>query len=156
MAAGFQAVFEGHYARLVSVLAVACGDRDLAADLVQEAFVQLWVNWNKIREYDSPSAWVARVAINRLHNHRRSLQRLASALLRQEREPQPLAPTGEFAVSLAAALRLLPLRQRIATVLYYLDDRPIAEIATTMGISEGTVNRYLNRAREALRTRLED
>ena len=46
--ASYEAVFQGHYARLVGTLAVACGDRDLAADVVQQAFVQLWVNWKKV------------------------------------------------------------------------------------------------------------
>ena len=40
-AASYEAVFQNHYARLVGTLALACGDRDLAADLVQQAFVQL-------------------------------------------------------------------------------------------------------------------
>ena len=153
--ASFDAVFQSHYARLVNVVAAACGDRDLATDLVQQAFVELWANWKTVCRYESPSGWVARVAINRLRNHHRSLRRRTAALLRVEGEPTTQAPAGEFAANLATALRHLPLRQRIAVVLYYVDDRPIAEIATTMGIAEGTVNRYLFRARETLRTLLE-
>jgi DNA-directed RNA polymerase specialized sigma24 family protein len=44
----------------------------------------------------------------------------------------------------------------LAVVLFYLDDRPISQVASLMGISEGTVNRHLFRAREALRTYLRE
>ena len=102
-APSFDAVFQGHYARLVNVVAAACGDRDLAADLVQQAFVELWANWKTVCRYESPSGWVARVAINRLRNHHRSLRRRTAALLRVQREPTTQALVGEFAISLATA-----------------------------------------------------
>ncbi len=49
----------------------------------------------------------------------------------------------------------LPLKQRTAATLYYLADLSISEIAAVMGISEGSVNQHLFRAREALREALE-
>ena len=69
-----------------------------------------------------------------------------------EDEPSPdngISP-GER-LDLRAALGKLPLQQRVAVVLFYLDDRPVAQVAKVMGISEGTANRHLFRAREALR-----
>jgi RNA polymerase sigma-70 factor (ECF subfamily) len=154
-AASYEAVFQGHYVRLVGTLAVACGDRDLAADVVQQAFVQLWVNWKKVGRYESPSAWVTRVAVSRLRDHQRSLRRRAAALLRLEAEPSPDPPAESLTGSLAVALRKLPMRQRLAVVLHYVDDRPIADVAAIMGCTEGTVNRYLFRARTTLRALLE-
>jgi RNA polymerase sigma-70 factor (ECF subfamily) len=49
----------------------------------------------------------------------------------------------------------LPLRQRTAVTLYYLADLSVAEIAAVMNVSEGSVNRHLFRAREALHDTLE-
>lgn len=147
----FETLFRTQYPRLVGILCVACGDRDLATDLAEQAFVALWANWNQACRYENPSAWVTRVAINRLHNHRRSLRRQALALLRLEREPGPPRPSPGAGMDLASALTRLSTRQRIAVVLHYLDDRPIAEIAHLMGISEGAVNSHLHRARETLR-----
>jgi RNA polymerase sigma-70 factor (ECF subfamily) len=150
----FEAVFRGNYPRLVGILSVACGDRDLAAELVEQAFVALWINWDRACKYENPSAWVTKVAINRLHNHRRSLRRRAVALLRLEHEPEPPTVPPAAGLDLAAALKHLPMRQRLAVVLHYLDDRPIPEIAHVMGISEGAVNSHLHRARETLRSLL--
>ena len=59
-------------------------------------------------------------------------------------------------LDITAALARLPLRQRLAVVLYYLDDRSISQVASLMEVSEGTVNRHLFRAREALRSYLEE
>jgi RNA polymerase sigma-70 factor, ECF subfamily len=154
--AAFEAVFTKHYRRLVRSLALACGNQDLAADLVQQAFAQLWAEWPRISKYESPSTWVARVAISRLRDHQRSLRRRAAALLRLEAMPVPSPPEAGLGVDIRAALARLPLKQRIAVVLFYLDDRPVVLIANMMGVSEGTVNQHLFRARETLRGLLEE
>ena len=41
-------------------------------------------------------------------------------------------------------------RQRAAVALYYLDDRPVDEIAHLMGVSTSTVKQHLHRARAEL------
>jgi RNA polymerase sigma-70 factor (ECF subfamily) len=137
----FEAVFHGCYTRLVRSISVACGNPELAADLVQQAFMQLWADWARVSRYASPSAWVTRVAVSRLRDHQRSLRHLASALLRLEREPQPTPPADGLDSRMSEALAHLPLRQRIAVVLFYVDDRSTAEVATIMGVSEGKIGR---------------
>jgi RNA polymerase sigma-70 factor, ECF subfamily len=154
--ARFEAVFRAHYRRLVRSLALACGNQDLAADLVQQAFAQLWADWGRISGYESPSTWVARVAISRLRDHRRSLRRGAAALLRLGQPPEATETAAFEGLDIRTALSRLPLKQRLAVVLFYLDDRPVAQVADMMGVSEGTVNRHLFRAREALRRELKE
>jgi len=53
-------------------------------------------------------------------------------------------------VALFAALRALPDKQRQATVLFYVADLPITEIAEAMAASVGTVKSWLHRARTTL------
>jgi RNA polymerase sigma-70 factor (ECF subfamily) len=50
----FDALFAGHYARLVRTLTLVAGDQELAADAVQEAFVRAHLKWRKISRYDDP------------------------------------------------------------------------------------------------------
>jgi RNA polymerase sigma-70 factor (ECF subfamily) len=108
-----------------------------------------------VSKYDNPVAWVRRVSINRLSNHRRSLGRCANALLRlRDQDPQPGLDLA-LPADLQAALESLPLRQRVAAALYYVEDLPVAEVARSMGISEGSVNTRLHRARAALKPTLE-
>ena len=153
---GFEAFFHNHYPRLVKSLALACGDRELAADLVQQAFAQLWADWPRIRHYDSPATWVARVAISRLRDHQRSLRRAAAALLRLGGSERSTKVGGVERLDVTAALSRLPLQQRLAVVLFYFDDRPVHQVASIMGVSEGTVNQHLFRARGTLRRHLEE
>jgi RNA polymerase sigma-70 factor, ECF subfamily len=155
-AAAFEAVFRNHYRRLVRSLALASGSQELATDLVQQAFAQLWADWPRISGYESPATWVARVAISRLRDHRRSLRRRAAALLRLEQAAEAPPFEGVYGLDIRMALARLPLKQRIAVALFYLDDRPVAQIANMMGVSEGTVNRHLFRARETLRRQLRE
>lgn len=153
--AGPESLFRDNYAVLVRSLAVASGDREAAADAVQEAFIQLCLHWKRVSKYDCPVAWVRRVAINRLSNHERSLRRRAAALLRVRNQRPQMDPDPLVQTSLGRALANLPLRQRVATALYYLEDLPVAEVARSMGISEGSVNTHLHRARAALKLALE-
>ena len=78
----FEAFFEGNYRRLVRSLAVASGNEELAEDVVQQAFAQLWAEWPRISRYQSPADWVARVAISRLRDHQRSFRRFVAAAAR--------------------------------------------------------------------------
>ena len=61
---------------------------------MEQAFVALWIDWDRACTYENPSAWVTKVAVNRLHNHRRSLRRRAVALLRLEHEAEPPTASG--------------------------------------------------------------
>jgi RNA polymerase sigma-70 factor (ECF subfamily) len=103
-------------------------------------------------------AWLYRVGINRCKDYRRAMARAA-------RLGQRLAGTLETVVASAVEdwspeprlieiLRPLPTRQRTAAALFYLAGFSTAEIAQTMGISEGTVGSHLHKAREALRKML--
>ncbi len=151
-----EALFRAHYARLVRSLAVAAmGDTDAAAEAVQEAFVQLCLNWHRVGEYDDAAAWVRRVALNRLLNRRRSLLRRTAALVRLEHSLEPPAAATELSPELAAALYRLPARQRVAVALHYVDGLSTSEVAHSMGVSKGAVDRHLHRARAALRLTLE-
>ena len=80
--ADFDDLFRTHYDRLVRVLTVACGDREQAADAVQEAFVKAHVRWRRIGRYDDPVGWVRRVAINQVRDEHRRAGRKRRALVR--------------------------------------------------------------------------
>jgi hypothetical protein len=56
-----ESLFHRHYKRLVGALAVACGSREMAADAVQDAFVELCKRWEKISRYEVEAcrAWGA-------------------------------------------------------------------------------------------------
>ena len=152
----FERLFRDEYPRLVRSLTLVCGDREVAADVVQDAFVQAHRHWRRVSAYDDPATWVRRVAVNRAFNHHRGVRRLwrfldrAGRPDRQGTEPPDVA--GE--VDLWRAVADLPHQQRHAVALYYLADLPIAEVAAALDIQPGTVKAHLHHARAALADRL--
>ena len=52
-------------------------------------------------------------------------------------------------------MRQLPEQQRWAVTLFYVDDRPVSEVARILGCSEGSVKTHLSRARTTLADQLE-
>ncbi len=145
-----------HSARLMRALTMISLDREVAADAAQEAFIQLYLRWDRFDEYRDPVAWLYRVGINRCKDYRRFVSRTARVIerLRSQSDPETRGDcTEEWTRDLdfATLFRSLSKRQRIAATLYYLNDLSVEEIARIMGLSEGTVNSHLHRARETLR-----
>jgi RNA polymerase sigma-70 factor (ECF subfamily) len=156
--AEFDDVFRHHYDPMVRSLAVACGDREAAADAVQDAFTRAFVRWRRIARYDDPVAWVRHVALNRLRDHFRRAERGRRAIERMgRREPTsvdaPELPTDD--TGLLDAVAALPRQQRIAVALFYVEQLSVQEVADTMQLSTGAVKYHLHAARAALRDRVE-
>jgi RNA polymerase sigma-70 factor (sigma-E family) len=142
--------FRAEFPMVLRTVFLILGDRGKAEDVTQEAFIQLLSHWKKISRYERPDAWVRRVAI-RLAVKAQRRERMREVLERDTSGPQgPKAPD----VDLANALQQLPLKQRTCVLLFYYEDRPIAEIVDILGISEGAVKVHLHRARERLATLL--
>ena len=152
----FEEVFRRGYPRLVRTLCFVALDQEAAADIAQEAFFQLHLDWGRIGHYEDPLAWVYKVALHRCTDYRRRLarfSRLFERLAGQEQRRDEVAwyPERVFMEALAA----LPKRQRKAAALHYVAGFSQKETATAMGISEGAVKSHLSRARDSLQSRLE-
>ncbi|MEK0337443.1 MAG: RNA polymerase sigma factor, partial [Nitrosopumilus sp.] len=63
---------------------------------------------------------------------------------------------GEIKRAIKAATNELPEKQRTAFILKYLQDLKIKDVSAIMGISEGTVKKYLFRAMEKMRIQLKE
>jgi RNA polymerase sigma-70 factor (ECF subfamily) len=149
----FEEFYSGTVGRLLGQLFPVTGDLHEAEEVVQEAFARASVRWARLRDYDVPEAWVRRVAMNLAADRARSLHRQASALLRLSPPPE-VPPASVEALALADALRTLPIRQRQVIVLHHLVDLPVAEVARTLAIRDGTVKSLLARGRRALAAKL--
>ena len=152
----FERFFLANYDAVLNILMLTTGDRERATDATQEAFIKAYAKWSKIRDYDAPSAWVRRVAINASHDSFRSERR-------RRRREQALTPpaqdsqTDRYSSDYTASdlLHALPARQREVATLFYVDDRSVAEIAAILGLTEGTVKYHLSHARDGLRRALD-
>ena len=141
---GFQEFFLAEYPVIYSLMRMMLGDRESAEDASQEAFTALYVHWKKVSPYNKPGAWVRRVALQEAGRQARRRRRLVPM------DALPTEATDEANTDLRPSLMGLPLGQRAAIVLHYLEDRPISEIAEIMRCSESTVKVHLHRARRRL------
>jgi RNA polymerase sigma factor (sigma-70 family) len=139
-------LFREEFAVVVRTVFLILHDRQEAEDVAQEAFTQLLVHWGTVSRYERPEAWVRRVAI-RLAVRQLRRERLRAVLQRSVEPPAPVSPVD---VDLLRALRALPERQRAAVALFYLEDRPMSEIAWILGCSKATVKVHLFKARKRL------
>jgi len=140
---GFSEWFRAEYPPVLRFVSLIVGDVGVAQEVTQDAFEQVLRRWTKVRTYDRPGAWVRRVAIRKAVRTRD----------RRAREPR-FAPIDTNATppdpDLVAAIASLPRAQRAAIALFYLEDRPVAEVAELMGCTESTVKVHLHRARGRL------
>jgi RNA polymerase sigma-70 factor, ECF subfamily len=150
--AEFAWLFRTEYETVVRTVYLILHDRERARDITQDAFIELLTRWRKISRYDRPDAWVRRVAIRMAI---RFLQReRRRPLLERELDPATTAQPAD--VDLVRAVKRLAPVQRAAIVLFYFEDRPIAEIADILGLAPGAAKVTLHRARRRLAILLDE
>lgn len=132
------------------------GDNGQAEDLVQDALVRAFARPLRTPRPGSAEAYV-RVIMVRLfidRERRRSRwDRLAPLLARNEMVTDHAEQVVDREV-ISSALKVLSPRQRVCVVLRYYDDLSVPQIASVLGVREGTVKWYLSEALTRLADRL--
>lgn len=133
-----------------------CGDQSLAEDLVQEAVVRAFARPMRTPGRRGAEAYVRTIMLNLFIDGRRRQSRweTAAPLLQHAEAAPDLADRVATRDAVLGALADLSARQRACVVLRYYQDMPVAEIAATLGIAEGTAKRYLSEAIAVLACRL--
>jgi RNA polymerase sigma factor (sigma-70 family) len=140
------------------------GDRDLAADLVQDTFEAAAVAWAALREHPSgrQRAWLlgtlAHKDISDLRRKAAFRRRQPEIHARYQAIPADTEAQALNAIALARAGEIIdemPPRQKEIALMRWRDRMRAAEIAAALGIAEGTVHAQLHGARRKLVVGLE-
>ena len=170
--AAFAQLVEGFQRRLITVFTHLVGDRTLAEDLAQEAFLRVYRARTGYVPTAKFSTWLYRIAHNLASNARRGRGRKKEVLLAPKPnsatgtheqlavEKSGLMPSRQFAQAelrsqVRAALETLGERQKLAVLLHRFEGMSYADIGDTMDLSPAAVKSLLARARENLRGKLE-
>src|SRR5665213_1911793 len=141
-------LFERHYPGLVWYLQGKLGDRDLAEDLAQDAFVRL-----REQPPRAPESWLYVVAGNLARDAQRGASRRARhlAVLGDVADPAPSVDaamcSAEESALVQSTLAMLPERDA-ALLVMRADDVSYREIAAAIGVSPTSVGPLLARAQQ--------
>jgi RNA polymerase sigma-70 factor (sigma-E family) len=134
---------------------VLTDDPELAQDLVQDVLLRAQQNWARIGEVERPHAYVRRMIVNEMVSWRRKWSRIEP---RPDRDLDHVVADPTDAVdrrdALLTELARLPVKQRAAIVLRYLEDMTDADIGEVLGCTPGTVRVHVHRALARLRVDL--
>jgi RNA polymerase sigma-70 factor (sigma-E family) len=133
------------------------GDRELAEDISQEAFIRVAGKWQDLRKPEAFRSYLRRSIVNLSRSHFRR-QRVARNYLRRQpsTEASTALPDLERREALRLALQSLPHRQRAALVLRYYQDLSEQQTADALGCSVAAVKSLVTRGTSALRQRIEE
>jgi len=154
----FEELYRQTVGRVYGLCLRMCGNRSLAEELTQEAFIRAWQRLPSFRGDSAFSTWMHRLTVNVVLGHQRSAGR------RQARE----TAAGEewysdgsarqdrpgIAVDLERAIARLPERARTVFVLHDVEGYKHTEISEVAGMAVGTSKAQLSRARHLLRKAL--
>ena len=156
-------LFTRHGEGLVRLAYCLVGNRELAEEAVQDAYLSLYRNWKSIRRESSSLAYLRATVINRCRSDQRRLikARMSDPLVAiTESTTVPSSESWVIARDessrILAEVCRLPQRQREVVVCrYYLDlsERATAEL---LDISLGSVKRHAHRGLSHLQSRLEE
>ncbi|MFF9130116.1 RNA polymerase sigma factor SigM [Streptomyces sp. NPDC014806] len=149
-----------HRDRLWAVALRTLGDREEAADAVQDALVSAYRAAHTFRGQSAVTTWLHRITVNAcLDRARKAASRKTSPVDDTERLEQLLEPHESAAApaerndlhrQLLEALGTLPADQRAALVLVDMQGYPVAEAARILDVPTGTVKSRCARGRARL------
>jgi RNA polymerase sigma-70 factor (ECF subfamily) len=157
--AAFRALYEATSAKLYGVVLRILKRRDIADEVLQEAYVRIW---NNAALFDasrgSAISWMAAIARNRaLDEVRRVVPRSIEDMpeVAEIRDPQPLASEqleiGEDYARLKDCLDALEPQRRDIVKLAYLEGRSREELGRMFGAPAGTIKTWLHRSLKELK-----
>lgn len=132
------------------------GERELAEDVTQEAWLRAVREWPRTGMPDSPIAWLTAVARNLIINHYRKRQAIPLDSVSAEEilaavEDDRVSDTSDIASIMTRALALLPAAESELLEQFHYERQKVSQLAATYGITERAIEGRLRRARERLR-----
>ncbi|WP_433054150.1 RNA polymerase sigma factor SigM [Dactylosporangium sp. CS-033363] len=146
----FSELVRRHRDRLWAVALRTLGDREEAADALQDALLSAFRAAGNFRGDSAVTTWLHRIVVNAcLDRVRRRQARPTVPLPETDVTPAP-ASDRDTAMDVRQALQQLPVEQRAALVLVDVQGYAVAEAAVMLGVAEGTIKSRCARGRARL------
>jgi RNA polymerase sigma-70 factor (sigma-E family) len=146
-------LYRAHGLALIRLALMLTGDQATAEDVVQDAFLGFQRTGAGLRDQGKALSYLRTSVVNGCRSVHRARRRTFGGRV----EPDPPVWSAEAEViaeqdrrEVLAAVSRLPVRAREILALRYYLDLPYDDIATTLGVSKGTVSSTISRALAAL------
>jgi RNA polymerase sigma-70 factor (sigma-E family) len=151
-------LYLSHAAGAVRLAYLLTGDRALAEDLVQDAFVRLAGRLAHLRDEGAFDAYLRRTVVNLVRSQfrRRRVERAYLERTPPESGRVDPGPDPDEREALWRALGRLPVRQRAALVLRFYEDLSERQVAEVLRCPTGTVKSLVSRGLRNLRIQIGD
>ena len=161
----FEELVKRHQDLVFSLSLKLTGNRELANDVAQEAFIRAWKAIEKFRGDSTFGTWIYRITVNTAWTLRKKAKKHYSlniedtqepVVIDEKKDPELVAINSDLSVVLRKALNQIPLEQRIIVELKNIEGRSHKEIADYLDISVTAAKVRLHRAHQKLRNILEE
>ena len=161
----FEELVKRHQDLVFSLSFKLTGNRELANDVAQDAFIRAWKAIEKFRGDSTFGTWIYRITVNTAWTLRKKAKKHYSlniedtqepVVIDEKKDPELVAINSDLSVVLRKALNQIPLEQRIIVELKNIEGRSHKEIADYLDISVTAAKVRLHRAHQKLRNILEE
>ena len=160
--ASFDLLYEKYKNMALHTAYLITGNLSDSEDVVQDTFVKVWLHCRELKNEGGFKAWMMQILVRTAYKSgkKKSRELADEDIMKKADQSLGISFTEEViareeAERIAGAVRSLPIRQRAVVVLYYYQECSVSEIASMLGILEGTVKSRLHTARKLLRRKLE-
>lgn len=148
--AAFSEIFYYYVPRLYSFIKKMTRSAEMAEELVQEVFLSLWINREKLAEVENCSSYIFTIAANKTFNylkskaiHERYLDTMASSNNGSDNNTMETVDFHESQSLVNKLVNELPLRKKVIYKLTRDKGMSHDEVAVQLGISKNTVKNHL-------------
>ena len=163
--AAFEQLVIRHQDLVFSLAYKLTGNREMANDVAQEAFIRAWKAIEKFRGDSTFSTWIYRITVNTAWTLRKKAKKHITLniddtyepiVIDEKKDPELVAINSDLSSVLINALDKIPIEQRIIVELKNIEGRSHKEIADYLDISVTAAKVRLHRAHQKLRQILEE
>jgi RNA polymerase sigma-70 factor (ECF subfamily) len=160
--ADFEALYERHSREVWALAYARWMNAETAQDIMHEAFLRLWKQWQGGEKILNPRAWLLRVGRNLAEDHAKSAfsrngtqpPQTMNGVHAKGRPPLERLEQQETFARIRTILKQMPEADREILTLRYGLDYDAQEIADVLAIQVTAVHMRLSRARQRLAERL--